>query len=127
MIKLRQIECYHTAKTPELKAQIETNPLNVFMKAMDNCKPILKMISVSKGGITYQVPVPMSEHEREFKATKLIISSVLEKEKDVRFYDKLASELIDASLNQVIHFEKHILNFDFFLIISLVISFRARV
>jgi small subunit ribosomal protein S7 len=67
---------------------------------LDNCKPILKLVTISRGGINYQVPVPMSEKEREFKATMLIISSVNEKDKEARFYDKLANELIDASLNQ---------------------------
>jgi hypothetical protein len=45
----------------------------------------------------------MSEKEREFKATNLVVSSVNEKDRNVRFFDKLADELIDASKNQVIH------------------------
>jgi hypothetical protein len=44
----------------------------------------------------------MAEKEREFKATNLIVSSVNEKERNIRFYDKLADELIDASKNQAI-------------------------
>jgi hypothetical protein len=49
----------------------------------------------------------MSEKEREFKATKLILSSVLEKERDARFFDKLADEVIDANYNQVYYSKKN--------------------
>jgi small subunit ribosomal protein S7 len=81
--------------------EIETNPMNIFLKAVDNCKPILKVISVKKSGISYQCPTPMSEKEREFKAYKLILESSLEKDRTMRFYDKLANELIEAYKNQV--------------------------
>jgi hypothetical protein len=43
----------------------------------------------------------MSEKEREFKAYKLILESSLEKDRTMRFYDKLANELIEAYKNQV--------------------------
>lgn len=101
MIKLRQVEKLNKAKTDEAKNAIEANPQKVFLQALDNCKPILKLTSISRGGINYQVPVPMSEKEREFKATKFILSSCLEKEKTVRLYDRLANELLDAYQNQV--------------------------
>ncbi len=78
-----------------------TDPIKIFLKAMDNCKPLLKIVNVKKGGISYKCPVPMSEKEREFRATKFIISSCLEKEKDHRMYDSLAYELIEAAQNQV--------------------------
>lgn len=85
----------------EKRSQIEVNPLKVFLGALDNCKPLLKITSVSKGGISYKCPVPMSDKEREFKATKFIIDSCREKDKNMRFYDVLAYELIEASKNQV--------------------------
>ena len=43
----------------------------------------------------------MTEKEREFKASKLVITSSNEKERAARFYNKLADELIDASANRV--------------------------
>lgn len=75
--------------------------MKVFIEALDNCKPLLKVVSVKKGGLSYKCPVPMSDKEREFKATKFLIGSCLEKDKIVRFYEVLAYELIEASLNQV--------------------------
>ena len=90
-------------KTAEEKPAIELNPVTIFEKAVENCKPILKMTPIMKGGITYQVPVPMSDKEREFRSMKLIISACEDKKSNERFYDKLAQELIDAFNNRVRH------------------------
>ena len=87
----------------EKRKEIEANPFDVFLAALDNCKPLLKVIPVKKGGITYKCPVPMNEKEREFKAIQLILKSCLEKDRNTRFYDALAHELIDAQQNQVYH------------------------
>jgi small subunit ribosomal protein S7 len=75
--------------------------VKIFLTALDNCKPLLKLEKVNKGGITYQCPMPMSEKQREFKAIKFIISSCLEKDRPMRFYDALANELLDAYEYQV--------------------------
>lgn len=66
----------------------------------------MKLEPVNKGGITYQCPMPMSEREREFKAIKFIVSSCLEKDRTMRFYDALANELLDAYQYQVNSFFK---------------------
>lgn len=97
-----QVEKYNKAKESE-RAEIETNPQKIFLTALDNVKPLLKVIPLVKSGISYQVPVPMTEKEREFKASKLLIETCLDKERSMRFYDRLAIELIDAYQNQVIN------------------------
>ena len=82
--------------------------MKIFLTALDNCKPILKIVKISKGGISYQVPTPMSEKEREFKATKLLIAScderyvdAKEKKLPIEFFERLSNELLDAFNNQV--------------------------
>lgn len=110
-VKLIQVEKYNKAKESE-RAEIETNPQKIFLTALDNVKPLLKVIPLVKSGISYQVPVPMTEKEREFKASKLLIETCLDKERSMRFYDRLAIELIDAYQNQVI---KTFLKFTFYL------------
>jgi small subunit ribosomal protein S7 len=99
-IKLRQIEKWHAAESSK-REEIETNPLNIFNGAIENCKPILKLVSVQKGSITYQVPIPIIEKESEFGAMKYIIDSCFEKPKDMRYYLRLANELLDAYRNEV--------------------------
>lgn len=54
-IKRIQIERYHLATTPEGKSKIILGPKDVLHKAIDNCKPLLQLTPIKRGGITYQV------------------------------------------------------------------------
>lgn len=115
-IKLKQVEKVNKATTEEEKAKIEADPVKIMLKAFENCKPILKLTPVKKGGITYQVPVPMTEKEREFKSFKFILKACEDKPDTMRIYDRLSNELIDASNFAVIHFLSF---FNFFLYIEI--------
>lgn len=53
-IKRKQVEKYHKAPEGEKEA-IECNPYVIFHKAMENCKPIVGLASIQKGGKSYQV------------------------------------------------------------------------
>jgi ribosomal protein S7 len=99
-VKLTQVEKYHKAEEAE-KKEILTDPTKIFLSALENTKPLLKLTPVNKGGITYQVPVPMREDQREFLACKLLIESCRQRDRKTRFHDRFAVELIDAHLNQV--------------------------
>lgn len=112
-IKLKQVEKYNKTEDESVRNEIQTDPMKIFLNAMDNTKPILKVVGLIKSGISYQVPVPMSEKEREFKSTKFILSSSREKDKNERFYSKLADELIDAFENRVVF--KFSFNYQFYL------------
>lgn len=54
-IKRKQIERYHLATTAEEKAKIILNPKEILHKAIENCKPLLQLTPIKRGGITYQV------------------------------------------------------------------------
>jgi len=54
-VKRIQLERYHKATTSEAKTKIELDPFLIFHQAVDNCIPILQLMSCKKGGITYQV------------------------------------------------------------------------
>lgn len=54
-IKRIQIERYHLGKTPEDKAKIELNPKDILHRAIENSKPMLQLLPIKRGGITYQV------------------------------------------------------------------------
>lgn len=96
-IKRVQLEKYHKATTPEEKDNIELNPRLVFHSAIENCKPLLELTPIKRGGVTYQVPVPITDKRSQFISMKWIITAGKDKEKTVHLPDKLAYELIDAS------------------------------
>ncbi|XP_064095476.1 small ribosomal subunit protein uS7m-like [Macrobrachium nipponense] len=54
-IKHAQLKKKHQAETEEEKAKIETNPVVIFHKAVENCRPVLQLTPIKRGGIKYQV------------------------------------------------------------------------
>lgn len=54
-VKFIQLEKYNNAKSDHEREQIELNPKTVFHNAVENCKPILILQNVKRGGVIYQV------------------------------------------------------------------------
>lgn len=52
-IKRKQVEKYHKA-SEEKKEEIECNPYTIFHQALDNCKPVVGLASIQRGGKFYQ-------------------------------------------------------------------------
>ncbi|XP_074035976.1 mitochondrial ribosomal protein S7 isoform X2 [Leptinotarsa decemlineata] len=96
-VKRLQLEKYHKAKSEEDKQNIELDPKVIFHKAVENCKPILQLTPIKRGGVRYQVPVPITDRRAQFLSMKWLIAAAKDKEKPVRFHLQLARELIDAS------------------------------
>ncbi|XP_026468328.1 28S ribosomal protein S7, mitochondrial-like [Ctenocephalides felis] len=97
-IKRIQIEKYHKAKE-ENKSNIILNPKVILHNAITNCRPVLTLTPIKRGGVTYQVPIPITEKHSYFLAMKWLVSAAREKERTVHFPEKLAYELIDAANN----------------------------
>lgn len=97
-IKRIQLERYNLAE-PEEKENIETNPLKILHQAVENCRPLLQLTPIKRGGSTYQVPVPITEKRSYFVAMRWIIEAAREKERTVHFPEKIAWELLDAAAN----------------------------
>ncbi|XP_034568006.1 28S ribosomal protein S7, mitochondrial isoform X2 [Notolabrus celidotus] len=97
-IKRKQVEKYH--KAPEgKKEEIECNPYAIFHQALDNCKPVVGLASIQKGGKYYQVPIPLSDNRRRFLAMKWMISECREnRHRRTHMYEKLSQELLAASV-----------------------------
>lgn len=75
------------------------DPLQVFKKAVENCKPSIEVRSRRVGGATYQVPVDVRPVRRTSLAMKWIIEYARERgEKD--FSKRLAAEIVDAYNNR---------------------------
>jgi small subunit ribosomal protein S7 len=82
----------------EIRRKMNEEPLDIFLKAVDNVKPRLEVKSRRVGGATYQVPVEIRETRREALAMRWIINAArLRNGRGMG--DRLASELMDAFNN----------------------------
>jgi len=73
--------------------------LKLFVKAVENCKPLLEVKTRRVGGANYQVPVEVSADRRVSLAIRWLISySRGRGEKGM--IDKLSNELLDAANNR---------------------------
>uniref|UniRef100_A0A4W5KU97 Small ribosomal subunit protein uS7m n=1 Tax=Hucho hucho TaxID=62062 RepID=A0A4W5KU97_9TELE len=95
-MKRKQVEKYH--KAPEgKKAEIECNPYAIFHQALENCKPVIGLASIQKGGKFYQVPIPLTDNRRRFLAMKWMITECRDnKHRRTLMYEKLSQELLAA-------------------------------
>jgi len=71
------------------------NPLEVFLKAVDNVKPLVEVKSRRVGGSTYQVPVEVRESRRGALAMRWIIHAARARS-GRSMKEKLGAELLDA-------------------------------
>ena len=82
-----------------LQSKIDKDPpLDVFLKALDNVKPVIEVKSRRVGGATYQVPVEIREVRREALGMRWIINAARARSGH-SMSDRLASELLDAYNN----------------------------
>ena len=81
-----------------LKQKTEKDPLEVFLKALDNVKPLVEVKSRRVGGATYQVPIEIRESRREALAMRWVITAARAKSGH-GMGERLASELLDAYSN----------------------------
>ncbi len=82
----------------KLKAKTEKDPLEVFLKAIDNVKPLVEVKSRRVGGATYQVPVEIRETRREALAMRWMITAARSRSGH-GMAETLAAELYDAFNN----------------------------
>lgn len=95
-IKRIQLERYNLADAAE-KATIDTDPLSILHHAVENCRPLLQLTPIKRGGSTYQVPIPITEKRSYFVAMRWLVEAAREKERTVHFPEKIAWELLDAA------------------------------
>ncbi|XP_078040234.1 mitochondrial ribosomal protein S7 [Augochlora pura] len=98
-IKMMQLELYNNSN-PKQKESILLDPKEVFYRAVENCTPMLQLQIIRKGGITYQVPVPMNENRARYLSMNWLIETASEKDSKQTFPFMLAKEMIDASNNK---------------------------
>lgn len=82
-----------------IKEKTNKNPLEVFLKAVNNVKPMIEVRSRRIGGATYQVPTEVRPERQIALALRWIINFARDR-KDKSFANKLAAEIIAASNNE---------------------------
>lgn len=85
--------CYDSFAIVEKKTK--QNPLQVFLKAMENVKPVLEVRSRRVGGATYQVPATVEPRRKETLALRWIVQFARQK-KGKPMRERLAEEIIMA-------------------------------
>jgi len=88
-----------------IQAKVEKEPLEVFLKAIDNVKPLVEVKSRRVGGATYQVPVEIRESRREALGMRWLINAARSRSGH-EMSERLASELLDAFNNTGTAFKK---------------------
>lgn len=72
------------------------DPLEIFLRALENVKPVLEVRSRRVGGATYQVPVEVRRERQEALAFRWVIQFARAK-KGKPMAEKLAEEIMMAS------------------------------
>jgi small subunit ribosomal protein S7 len=88
-----------------LKTKADKEPLEVFLKAIENVKPLIEVKSRRVGGATYQVPVEIRESRREALGMRWIIKAARSRSGH-GMNERLAAELMDAYNNTGTAFKK---------------------
>jgi small subunit ribosomal protein S7 len=88
-----------------LQEKAGKEPLEVFLKAIENVKPMIEVKSRRVGGATYQVPVEIRESRREALGMRWIIAAARARS-GRGMGDRLAAELLDAYNNTGTAFKK---------------------
>jgi len=88
-----------------LQTKADKEPLEVFLKALDNVKPVIEVKSRRVGGATYQVPVEIRDSRREALGMRWIINAARARSGH-GMGDRLAAELLDAYNNTGTAFKK---------------------
>ena len=83
----------------QLQAKGGDEPLKLFKKAVENCKPLLEVKTRRVGGANYQVPVEVNADRRTSLAIRWLLTYARSRgEKGM--VDKLTNELLDAANNR---------------------------
>ena len=81
-----------------IKDRTNSDPNEVFMKALENIKPALEVKARRVGGANYQVPMEVS-HDRAQSLALRWLNTAAKGRGGKSMAEKLANELIDASNN----------------------------
>ncbi|XP_023307589.2 28S ribosomal protein S7, mitochondrial [Lucilia cuprina] len=96
-MKRTQIERIHLGKH---QGCTTIDPYSLIVQAIENSRPLMQLMAIKRGGVTYSVPVPVAEKRSYFLAMKWILDAAKEKERNIHLPEKLAWEVLDAAYGQ---------------------------
>ncbi|MDX1918292.1 MAG: 30S ribosomal protein S7 [Candidatus Caenarcaniphilales bacterium] len=79
----------------EIEAKLQQPGIDIFMQAMENVKPLVKVKARRVGGSTYQIPIEVPDELGWAYAMRWIITTA-RKKSGAPMSEKLARELIEA-------------------------------
>ncbi len=74
----------------------EEEPLKVFKKAVENCKPVVEVKSRRVGGANYQVPIEVPTNRRNSLAMRWLIGYARSRS-EKGMAERLCAEMLDAA------------------------------
>lgn len=81
-----------------LAEKTQKDPIEVFVQALENVKPVVEVKSRRVGGATYQVPIEIRPERRQALGIRWLINNSRSRPEKTMF-QKLAGELMDAYNN----------------------------
>ncbi|MCP4726420.1 MAG: 30S ribosomal protein S7 [bacterium] len=88
-----------------LKEKTNKEPVEVFIKALENTKPMVEVRSRRVGGATYQVPVDIRPERRQALGIRWLIQNARNRSEKT-MSQRLAGELMDAYNNTGVSIKK---------------------
>ncbi|HPD01923.1 MAG TPA: 30S ribosomal protein S7 [Eubacteriales bacterium] len=82
----------------KIKAKMNVEPLEVFLKALENAMPVLEVKARRVGGANYQVPLEIRPDRRQTLGIRWLVSYSA-KRSERTMDERLANELMDAYNN----------------------------
>lgn len=82
-----------------IKDQTGEDPLEVFMKALNNIMPVLEIKARRIGGATYQVPMEVRPERRQTLGLRWLVKYARARGEKTMI-ERLAKEIMDAANNQ---------------------------
>lgn len=81
-----------------IQKKTQKDPIEVFVQALENAKPLVEVKSRRVGGATYQVPVEIRPERRQALGIRWLVTNSRGRSEKTMF-EKLAGELMDAYNN----------------------------
>ena len=79
--------------------QVNTSESILISQVLGNIKPVIDARTKKVGRISYIIPYALREDQSIFLALKILVDSSRNR-REIRFYEKLANELIDSFNNK---------------------------